>query len=58
MRSYGLIRPEADKLIGVPESLVYADATDFVSFLREYLERLISVLGPFFREDFKLIVNA
>jgi hypothetical protein len=57
LRSHGLVRPEADKLIGLPESLVYADDTDFVSFVREYLDRLITVLGPLFREDFKLIVN-
>ncbi len=33
LRSHGLVRPEADKLIGLPESLVYADNTYFFSFL-------------------------
>ncbi len=28
----GLVRPEANVLIGLPESLVSADDTDFVSF--------------------------
>ena len=57
MHSNGLVRPEADVLIGLPESLVYADDTDFVSFVKEYLDKLITVLGPLFREDFMLIVN-
>ncbi len=41
----------------IPESLVYADDTDFVSFVKEYLNKLITVLGPLFKEDFMLIVN-
>ncbi len=38
-------------------SCLYADDTDFVSNVREYLDRLITVLGPLLREDFKLLVN-
>jgi hypothetical protein len=57
LHSSGLVRPEVDKLIGLPEFLVYADDTDFVSFVKEYLDKLITVLGPLCREDFMLIVN-
>ncbi len=44
-------------LAGLPDFLVYADDTDFVSLSREYLDRLLEVLGPIFKDDFDLIVN-
>jgi hypothetical protein len=48
----GLVRPDVDALAGLPDSLVYADDTDFVSLSREYLDPLLEVLGPIFKNDF------
>ncbi len=51
--SSGRVRLNADTL----ESLVFADDTEVFSFLREYLDKLTTVLGPLVREDSMLIVN-
>ncbi len=57
MCAKGLVRPDVDALAGLPDFLVYADDTDFVSLSREYLDWLLEVLGPIFKDDFDLIVK-
>ncbi len=51
------MRPDVDALAGLPDFLVYADDTDFVSLSREYLDRPLEVLRPISEDDFDLIVN-
>jgi len=52
LRLKGLVRPEVDALIGLPERLVYADDTDFVSSTKDYLVNLMKILSEAFPKDF------
>ncbi len=45
-------------LILLPESLVNADDTDFASFVKKYLGKLITVLILLIKDEFMLIFHA
>ena len=37
---------------------IYADDTDFLSFCQDYLDEVMEVVVPLFKDEYKLIVNA
>jgi hypothetical protein len=53
-----LKRREVDELSRLPETLIYADDTDFLSFCQDYLDEVLEVVVPLFKNEYKLIVNA
>ena len=50
-------REERDILYKLPEILIYADDTDFISLNPVFLEEVMNIVGPLFQEVYKLIVN-
>ena len=53
-----LKRRDVDELSRLPETLIYADDTDFLSFCQDYLDEVMKVVVPLFKDEYQLIVNA
>ncbi len=53
-----LKRREVDELSRLPKTLIYADDTDFLRFCQDYLDEVLEVVVPLFKNKYKLIVNA
>ena len=53
-----LKRRKVDELSRLPKTLIYADDTDFLRFCQDYLDEVLEVVVPLFKNEYKLIVNA
>ncbi len=49
---------EVNEFSRLPETSIYVDDTDFITFCQDYLDEVIEVVVPLFKDEYKLIVNA
>jgi hypothetical protein len=46
-----LKRRELDELCRLPETLIYADKSDFLSFCHDYLDEVMEVVVPLLEDE-------